>query len=96
MLALGLPSYCLCRDQQRCALQALRMAVNDELGALHAVIPQAIGCLHPGGRLAIITFHSLEDRLVKHAFLHAAARRQADPDAQDLQVGQQCVVMIVA
>ena len=48
--------------------QALRMAVNDELGALQAVLEQLPSVLNPGGRAAILTFHSLEDRLVKHAF----------------------------
>ncbi len=48
--------------------QALRIAVNQELSVLEAVIPQALELLAPGGRLVIMSFHSLEDRIVKLAF----------------------------
>lgn len=52
--------------------QALRIAVNDELSVIEEIIPIAIERLSPCGRLAIISFHSLEDRIVKHAFKAAA------------------------
>ncbi len=52
--------------------QALRIAVNDEFDALETFIRKSIDRLNPSGRLAIITFHSLEDRIVKHLFRNLA------------------------
>ncbi len=57
--------------------QALRIAVNDELQALETFITSAVTALNQGGRLAIITFHSLEDRIVKHQFRALANNNMA-------------------
>lgn len=54
------------------SFQAIRIAVNDELGSVERVMKRAVPCLNPGGRLAVITFHSLEDRIVKNAMAEAA------------------------
>jgi len=56
--------------------QALRMVVNDEMGALNDLMKQAVQLLNPSGRLAVITFHSLEDRLVKNFFKGEAAEKE--------------------
>jgi len=60
--------------------QALRIAVNDELGQLERFIEPAVRSLRPGGRMAVIAFHSLEDRIVKHSFRRLQGRCTCPPD----------------
>ena len=74
MIRGAMPAAAL-REKQHPAkrsFQAIRIAVNDELGSVEKVMVDAIPCLNPGGRLAIITFHSLEDRIVKNGMANAA------------------------
>jgi len=67
--------------------QALRIAVNDELGALEEGLNAAIGAPRPGGRPAVIAYHSLEDRMVKHTFRAAAKGCTCPPEWPACQCG---------
>lgn len=60
--------------------QAVRIAVNDELGAVETSIEDGLRLLKPHGRMSVISFHSLEDRIVKHLFKEASAAPQLPPN----------------
>lgn len=62
------------------SFQALRIAVNDELGAFEESLHQAVRCLAPGGRVSVITFHSLEDRICKQIFNSYVGKCTCPPD----------------
>jgi 16S rRNA (cytosine1402-N4)-methyltransferase len=75
--------------------QALRIAVNDELGQLERFLEPAIRSLKSGGRIAVISFHSLEDRIVKHTLRRLAGRCTCPPDFPVCRCNPQRVVEVL-
>jgi 16S rRNA (cytosine1402-N4)-methyltransferase len=78
------------------SFQAIRIAVNDELGSVEKVMRDAIPALNPGGRLAIITFHSLEDRIVKVGMADAAKGCTCPPNFPVCVCGNKPKVKIIS
>ena len=77
------------------SFQAIRIAVNDELGSVEQAMRDAIPCLNKGGRLAVITFHSLEDRIVKSAMAEAARGCTCPPEFPVCVCGKKPKVRLV-
>lgn len=78
------------------SFQAIRIAVNDELGSVEKVMRDAIPCLNPGGRLAIITFHSLEDRIVKNGMAEASKGCTCPPNFPVCVCGKKPKVKLIS
>jgi len=72
--------------------QALRIAVNEELSSIESVLPQAVAGLRSGGRLAVISFHSLEDRIVKEFFREQSKELVNPPYEQLYEVERKAII----
>ena len=77
----SMPGWTKNRDSHpaKRVFQAIRIEVNNEIKPLYDTVKNSISCLKPGGRLCIITFHSLEDRAVKNAYVDAEGRCTCPP-----------------
>ena len=94
----AMPAHAL-REKQHPAkrsFQAIRIAVNDELGSVEKAMKAAIPLLKPGGRLAVITFHSLEDRIVKIAMAEAAKGCTCPPEFPVCVCGKKPLVKLIS
>ena len=80
----------------RRTFQAVRIAVNDELKPLEQALNDLVGCLKPGGRICVITFHSLEDRIVKRCFKTLENPCICPPKAPICTCGRKPVVKVLA
>ena len=78
------------------SFQAIRIAVNDELGSVEKAMRDAIPLLNPGGRLAVITFHSLEDRIVKNAMAEAVKGCTCPPNFPVCVCGKKPIVKLIS
>ena len=94
----AMPAAALREEQHpaKRSFPAIRIAVNDELGSVEKVMADAIPLLNPGGRLAVITFHSLEDRIVKNAMAEAAKGCTCPPNFPVCVCGKKPQVKLIS